>query len=351
VEVDALREELARRLEPYKIPTGWQLYSRFPRTDGLKPDRSKLRESETADGGLIALHAVAAHRLSSAVILAQELGIFDRVADRPATAVEIARDLGLHTEATRALVEILSAVHLLRAEPDETLSCVAGSRLSGTLIDLERVLRETILSVDALASTIRAGSGSSDRSPALPEAYLAAYSAAMRQGARLAALHILRTRGLPAGPVIDIGFPAGALAELLFKRDPQRELRIISLAPAIHLDPIEIGVGSTGLLFMFNALRRVVGPRGVLTLDTLHAALKDDGMLVVCDVFCDTAGADTWLKRSFCLDWLQHGALHLMTLEGLCRALAEAGFRTFQKQRLGPLLDVVIAGRSIRSEG
>ena len=43
--IEALRQHATQTLEPYKLPTVWQLYEALPRTSGGKPDRSRLSRS------------------------------------------------------------------------------------------------------------------------------------------------------------------------------------------------------------------------------------------------------------------------------------------------------------------
>jgi acetylserotonin N-methyltransferase len=62
------------------------------------------------------LDLLEAFRRSKAMFAAIELGVFDRLAGRPATAAELARDLRAHADALMRLLDACVGLHLLRCD-------------------------------------------------------------------------------------------------------------------------------------------------------------------------------------------------------------------------------------------
>jgi len=343
-------EELRRHLEhieAYKIPTVWHFYDVLPRTSGGKPDRARLHKSESVETtrGMALLSAVTAHRLSTAVIAAHRLGILAAVEAGSSRAEDIASHLRLDRDGVDVLLGLLATVGVLVCNPDGTYRAIEplSEPRGGALIEFENHLQHTWLSVEAVEAVVRSGTRGRAFEAAPGAAFLDMYPQVIGASAKVLALHVWRQVTLPQGPVLDIGCPAGALAEVIRQRAPDRHSIVWNLPPGRIPFDAEVPNEPLAGIFVHNGVRRLAEPDCALSLDKLCGVLHADGTLVVSDIFIDTPSPTPWLRRALMLDWLTHGSLAWPSGADLCSALDNLGFASIRRVRVDPMFELIIA--------
>ena len=95
---------------------------------GLLPDNPleriaiRMNLAPVPDG-----HAMFGMPMSRVTIAGVRMGVFERLARGPATAEEVARDIGAHAEGTLLLLESLAALDQVERERGSTRSAVPGA--------------------------------------------------------------------------------------------------------------------------------------------------------------------------------------------------------------------------------
>jgi acyl-CoA synthetase (AMP-forming)/AMP-acid ligase II len=345
--IEELRRHSGQYLEAYKLPTVWHFYDSLPRTSGGKPDRKRLRKSERVEviRGTALLSAVTAHRLSTAVIAAHRLGILAAVEAGSSSAEDIAFHLRLDRDGVGVLLELLSTFGVLVCNPDGTYRAVEplSEPRIGALVEFEDHLQHTWLSVEAVEAVVRSGMQGRAFEAAPGAAFLDLYPRVIGASAKILALHAWRQVTLPQGLVLDIGCPAGALAEVLRQRAPDRHAIVWNLPPGrIPFDAEALHEPLAGI-FVHNGVRRLAEPDCALSLDKLCGALHADGALVVSDIFIDTPSPNPWLRRTLMLDWLTHGNFAWPSGADLCSTIENLGFASIHRVHVDLLFELIIA--------
>jgi hypothetical protein len=142
-----------------------------------------------------------------------------------------------------------------------------------------------------------------------------------------------------------MGRPAGAFAEVLSERAPER--------PAVVFEPpfgpggpaLELPEEPLAVAFLHNCVRYVCSSPAGPSLAALAAALAPGGALVVSDIFTAGPASTPWLRSSLMLDWAAFGALVWPRAEDLCAQLRDAGLEHAELSRPDPLFDLIIAHR------
>jgi long-chain acyl-CoA synthetase len=333
---ERIRNELATRLETYKHPARFIFHNALPRGAGGKPDRARLRAHTTHDAA-DAAEVLTRYRIANAAAAAESLGIFEELAGAPATATELARRRGLHPPAVEALGRILSRARLL-GEDNARYRLQTPARGLRELAALENALAERYtaarIAIAAHGATAHAANGAS-----MP----AAYSAAMAAAGKRAALHSMRHVGRGISSVLDIGCPAGGLADAFAARGAIGTVRIA-------LDPSARGWSAPSadrfdVVFVHNAIRRIAS--GGDALRSLVACVSVAGTLVIADIFAD---AEDPVAERFLVDWLVDGILVYPTFGSLRDELIQLGFDTIDRIPSPPLFELLVARRGSREE-
>jgi len=262
--------------------------------------------------------------ISGALIAAVRTGITACLADHPATAAEVAEDLGLDPLPTRLLLDCLrSAGHLTQRRGRYRLARSARRWLDPD--SPVSVARYIAGATDYwpwwqdLDQTVRTGvkSGSHDADPDDP--YWRRYITGQLELARLSAAEVARKLPLPRRPraVLDIGGGHGWYSAQLCRRYPRLTATVLDLpgSAAIGRELIaaqglservrfrdgdattaDLGTGYDAVL-CFNLLHHLAPADVTGLFERAHAALAPGGTLAVLDVFADpgrraTAQAD-----------------------------------------------------------
>jgi cyclopropane fatty-acyl-phospholipid synthase-like methyltransferase len=252
--------------------------------------------------------------VSGALIAAVRTGITARLADRPATAVEVAEDLGLDPLPTRLLLDCLgSAGHLTQRHGRYRLA--RGTRRWLDPDSPVSVARYIAGATDYwpwwqdLDQTVRTGvkSGSHDADPDDP--YWRRYITGQLELARLSAAEVARKLPLPRHPraVLDIGGGHGWYSAQLCRRYPRLTATVLDLpgSAAIGRELIaaqgladrvrfrdgdattaDLGTDYDAVL-CFNLLHHLAPADVTGLFKRAHAALAPGGTLAVLDVFAD----------------------------------------------------------------
>ncbi|MCP4656365.1 MAG: AMP-binding protein [bacterium] len=348
VEVEELRSHLETQIEAYKIPTLWRFYDRLPRTEGGKPDRSRLGLSRAARSGLSLFSSLAVHRLSAAVTVAQRLGILAYLAEREAVGcTQLADALNLHPGGVALLLRVLAGAGLLERGAEDTFHLPDGSwspELAG-ITELETILRQEILSADQIERIVRRGPTTSGL--VMPDdSFSELYRNAMGWGLRKVALEAWRRLELPSGPVLDVGRPAGSFADVVMRRQPERPAQVIDVPVAEARPRLPRPTEPAAGIFLHNILRYLQADSGAPLLEYLRAQLRPKGVLIISDIFVDVTVEPSWLRTSLLLDWAAFGSVAWARGEDLCRELGGMGFRPIHRTRPHDMFDLVIANKA-----
>lgn len=351
----ALRQFLETHLAAYKIPTRWHVYTELPRTSGGKPDRKRLQQqgqtteappvlssTTTASTQGSVLPMLMAHRLSSAIVAAQQVGLWPALAQyQRATAAQLAADLQLDAQAVGVVLAVLTDAGLLHCA-DDGCYCVIDLLNRPELNALEGVLQQQWLSADAISAVLRSGYHQRPFEGAIPADFQTRYLQLMGVGARYNALSAWRQVKPPPGPMLDIGRPAGAWAQIA----RQRHCYTLELPLGHQPAPLALPPEPLAAIFLHNGVRYLGEPTTAVTLADLYAALLPGAVLIISDIFIDDHDDDAqpvWLKPSLQLDWLTHGNWGWEKAADLCAALTSLGFQAPQRKKLSPLFDLIIA--------
>jgi SAM-dependent methyltransferase len=280
-------------------------------------------------GGLVpaaAAEAWAGMALSGVLVAAVRTGLTARLAGRPATAGELAADLGLDPQPTRMLLDCLqSAGHV---------SCRAGryqlSRSSRRWLDPAAALSVGQF-VDAagdyaawwsgLEDVTRgaAPAGHHDAPPGDP--YWRRYITGQLELARLSAPEVARKLRLPGDPrsLLDIGGGHGWYSAELCRRYPRLTATVLDLpgSAAIGREIIagagladrvlyrdgdattaDLG-GGYDCVLCFNLVHHVSQDEAASLLARIHDALAPGGSVAVMDVFAEPAGRNSAAANFF----------------------------------------------------
>jgi hypothetical protein len=350
--VDAV--ELHHVLEPqlaaYKIPTRWHFYTALPRTSGGKPDRKRLeRRTQPAEAPIPPtptqpveaqlLPLLMAHRLSSAIVAAQQVGLLAALTTHlRSTAAQLAADLQLDAAAVAVVLDVLTSAGLLQRDGDGCYDAVTSVN-QPDLIALEGYLQQSWLSAEALSSVLRSGYQQRTFESMIPVDFQSRYLHLMGLSARYNALSAWRQVKAPAGPVLDIGRPAGAWAQVA----RQRHCYTLELPLGHQPAPLALPTEPLAAIFLHNGVRYLGEPTAALTLADLYDALLPGGVLIVSDILGDGEQQPAWLKTSLQLDWLTYGNWGWKQADDLCAALTALGFLVLQVKKLSPLFSLIIA--------
>lgn len=344
-----LHEHVARALEGYKIPSIWHVYDVLPRTSSGKPDRARINGSirPPKSEPTVLLTALMAHRLSTTVIIAQELGLLAKVAGGPLTAADLAVALNLDQASVQALLMVLAAAGLLTREHDgafRALVPLAGPGISA-LIELETELRRSWLSEAAVVAAVRGGVNQRAFEAEMSEQFSTLYNKVMGTSSRVQALQAWRRLAVPAGRVLDLGRPPGAWAELARQRAPEQPATVLDVPPGHQPFIGDLPDAPLGSIFMHNCVRRLAEPDTPLSLAGALTALQPGGLLIVSDIFLDAPGPQPWLRPALLLDWLTHGNLAWQYGVDLCVMLKELGYVKVHRSQSDHLFELITAWR------
>jgi hypothetical protein len=155
----------------------------------------------------------------------------------------------------------------------------------------------------------------------------------------------LASRQLPtsAGPVLDMGIPAGAWAELMHRKIPELQCEVREPAECRNTG-VESATTLFDQIYLFNGIRRM-GPYGPKVLAKM---LRRGGHLVVVDIFADSRTPG--VKSAYMLDWFVHGILFWTRMSEMRSGLQNVGFRNIRSSPLGVLFDMVVAEKSCEEE-
>ena len=252
--------------------------------------------------------------LSGALVAAVRTGITARLADRPATAAEVAADLGLDPLATRLLLDFLRSIgHVTQrrgryrlarsarrwldpASPVSVAGYIAGAAdYWAWWQDLDQATRTGI------------EAGSHDGDPADP--YWRRYITGQLELARLSAAEVARKLPLPRHPraVLDVGGGHGWYSAQLCRRHPGLTATVLDLpgSTAIGREIIaaagladrvrfhdgdattaDFGTGYDAVL-CFNLVHHLDPGQVAGLFKRAHAALKPGGIIAVLDAFAE----------------------------------------------------------------
>jgi len=276
-----------------------------------------------------------------ALSAAVDLGVFERLADGPATATELAAATGVPDPADLALLaQLLAAKGLLATDGERWSNSAAAERFlvassPASMVGLVRHSPGPKQGWPALADTLRGGQPAGEVRSALDALYpeLVAATAATQAAVARGVAAELRTRSHwdGTGLVVDLGCGSGAwLSAFLEAPASPGQVRAIGVdlphvLPAArdrlaghevtllggdYLD-VELPARKASVVILAHVLRAEPGPRAAALVGRALDLLTDDGVLVVADYFRppDGAPADTYT-----------GAVHDLTLALTMRA-------------------------------
>jgi acyl-CoA synthetase (AMP-forming)/AMP-acid ligase II len=341
-----VHQHVSLQLESYKIPTAWYFYDLLPRTSGGKPDRSQLSTPQHASPvqRMPLMAALGAHRLSTAAIAAQRLGILALAATGNHRTEAIARQLNLDVDGVTVVLKVLEAAGIVDQAADGTYRTAEplSEARTAAVVELEACLQATWLTVEAVEDVLRHGLANRSFEADPGTAFLETYRAVMAQSAKALALHAWREIALPAGAVLDIGRPAGAWAAIVRRSMPDREVVVVDLPPGNMPIDVPAPTGNLAAVFVHNGIRRLAQPECPVSLASLCAALQPGGVLMIADIFIDGPSPIPWLRSSLMLDWLTHGHLNWRSGADLLATLAQRGLALRRRRQIDPLFELII---------
>jgi SAM-dependent methyltransferase len=313
--------------------------------------------------------------LSGMVVAAVRTGITARLAAGPATAAEVAADLGLDPVPAGLLLDCLrSAGHVAERSGRYRLSRSARRWLDpASPVSVAAYVAGT---ADywpwwaGLDETVRTGSSSGSHDAPPDDEYWRRYMAGQRELARLSAAEIARRLPLPASPrtLLDIGGGHGSYSARLAERYPTLTATVLDLpgSAAIGRELIakagladrvlfrdgdattaDLGVGYDVVL-CFNLVHHLTPDAAAGLFGRIGGALKPGGTLAVLDVFAEPgrrASAHADMLALFV--YLSSGA-RVHTPRELDGWLGDAGFTPPRKVRVlrMPGLSLLVATKS-----
>ena len=360
-----LREHVLSHLAPHKCPTRWHIEKEFPRTWSHKPavglSRPQPEKGASEKGGSPLFDALLSHRLSSAVVAAEAIGVLDELAKQPHAPEQLADILLLKPDALGLFLKFLSRAGVVREESGVFRLARPDYKWLKPAIALEARLRETWLAPEALREALRLGIQDRpfERRPPrddFPRLYLdamcgAAQASAVRQLARL-----FKLNSPECSRSLEIGRGIGMLSELLRRKQTHALTELLALAPEpalvcesadeaspadttpVHAwEEIAPAAGRFDVIFVMNGIHwlRPAGAKDILT--RLLAGLTREGQLLIADMFLpdggepDGGGMVPWV---FLLDWMTHGGVHFLTASEVEGRLAEAGAARVGRRKL-----------------
>ena len=344
--VAELRRHLLPRVDAYKVPTSWRFYECMPRTSGGKPDVSRLNSWE--EPSIDCLSVIMSHRISTALSVAQKLGIIGALRTGCNDAGAIATTTGLDKDGIKVILDVLTAagVFVLTSTGKYIVPESVDGIALGSFLEFEDILKRTWLSEDSVEQTLRRGVANRAFELDSPSSdFLRAYVQVMSTSET--AIQAWRRVQLPEGPVLDLGRPPGAWAAVVRRRSPGRQALTHQLPlgrfPS-RIDSLQTRE-SLAAIFVHNGIRYLGETCGALSLTTLREALCPSGWLIVSDIFADAPSSPSWLRKSLLLDWLTHGNIIWPSGTDLCSALDNAGFSKVDRVPCRSIFELIIAQR------
>jgi SAM-dependent methyltransferase len=308
-----------------------------------------------------AADAWAGMALSGVIIAAVRTGITSRLAAGPATAAEVAADLGLDPLPTRLLLDCLrSSGHIAERSGRYQLSRSARRWLDPaspvSVAGYVAGAADYWLWWAGLDETVRTGTSSGSHDAPPDDAYWRRYMTGQRELARLSAAEVARRLPMPTRPraLLDIGGGHGSYSARLAERYPTLTATVLDLpgSAAIGRELIaaaglgdrvlfrdgdantaDLGTGYDAVL-CFNLVHHLSPDATALLLRRIGGALKPGGTLAVLDVFAEPgrrASAHADMLALFV--YLSSGA-RVHTRRELDGWLRDAGFTPPRKIRM-----------------
>jgi acyl-CoA synthetase (AMP-forming)/AMP-acid ligase II len=372
--ITELRDHVLNHLAPYKCPTQWHIEKEFPRTwsnkPAIKPPGSGQEKQEQNGSSLF--NALLSHRLSTAIVTAEQTGLLDELAQKPGTPARLAESLRLNTEALSLFLKFLAAMGVVIEDAEGYRLALTEHQWWKPAIALEARLQQTWLTAASVTDVLR--SGLDDRPFDRREAddgfdrlYLNAMCGSTQA---LLARQVARLFKLSLGDgtrSLEIGRGIGILSKLLRQQFASLETELIALRPAPALifadenqeSPADtIGVcawadiipapGRFDLIFVLNAVHWLKPSEAKTVFTRLLAGLSPGGRLLIADLFLPSGGAggSDLVPWVFLLDWMTHGGTNFLTVSEVEEQLTQAKGGEVGHRSLGNLpFEVIHASR------
>ncbi len=312
---------------------------------------------------------VAGFTYSQVLLACVQLRLFDLLLERPRTEGEIAALADLDGAAVDRLMTAAVALRLVETRAQGRYGLgplgapMAGNRAIGSMVEHHAALYADLADPLALlrrrpsparSSSTRSSLGdvwgyaANDAADALDDRQVAAYSTLMTQSQPLVADQVLDVVSLAGRRrLLDVGGGEGRFAIAAALRHPHLQVMVFDL-PAVAVRA-RLALETAGLAersstfggdFARDALPagadvvtlvRVIhdhdDDRAMRILVAAHAALSDDGLLVLAEPMADTPGAEAMGGAYFGMYLLAMGSGRPRTAARLIAMLRDAGFR------------------------
>ncbi|MGH8907970.1 MAG: methyltransferase [Egibacteraceae bacterium] len=309
-----------------------------------------------------AFESMSGMALSGVLIAITRLGLAARLAQRPATADELADELQLDREPTRLLLDCLHSVGYVDCRQGRySLSRPARRWLASTspssVGQFVASCRDYWRHWSSLPEVLRNGVRFDHHGAGPDDPYWREYITGQFELARLSAPEVAKKVRLPAGAraLLDVGGGHGWFAAQVCRRYPGLRATVIDLPGSANVgreiiadagmshqvehrdgDALKADLGGSydGAL-CFNLIHHLEPDQIVMLFSKIHAALNPGGSLAVLDLFTQPPGrrpdaAGTWLGLFF---YLTSGA-QTYSPQQLRDWLREAGFDAPRRAQL-----------------
>ncbi len=357
LQVNGLREFLRTRLAEYKIPTLWTISDKLPRTWSGKPDALSMCNAPARSTAAGLVPQLMSYRISEALLVAEKLGLMERLAQSPAPVETIAGEMGLDTAALRVFFTFLERAGLVAGHEEGWSLREKLPRDWKQICALEQALQQSWLSAPVLEQVLRSGLDDRcfDRGGASPE-FTRAYANAMGgPSLTLALRHLLRTiKPSPAANILEIGRCVGNLSGILSTHTGKLHVIPVGPSPAVfhpqYQPPEEVRhrgaidwadvrppAGEFGAILLVNCVHLIPPALANETFRALWDGLAPGGTLAILDSFLPLENASVDPRSLFLLDWMTHGGCYWLFSSELTEQLRSSGFEDIEIKTFPPL--------------
>src|SRR5262249_16665481 len=230
--VSELREHLRSRVSEYKIPTHWTFINDMPLTWSGKVALQSISNRDHAPAATDGTRQLMSSRISEALLVAENVGLIERLASSEASVEMLAEELALDPLVLRIFLKFLENAGLVRQTNELWSIAFIPPRDWQRICSLERELRQSWLSAPVLNQVLKAGLKARDFDKGFAsQEFASAYSNAVCGPVlKLSVQHLLRILKLPVtARVAEIGRGVGCLHEALSSHTGTT--RIIPMGP------------------------------------------------------------------------------------------------------------------------